>query len=151
MLLLQGRQCTQDLCSIQPVTCERYCQRSSYIQRTHPRINLHWTWIPVADQYLDDFPGLAMIVHVHDIAVPEGVWRCRNRKVYPVRFGPSDSLLWPVTHGFVSNVSVSLLSNRCLMRLSYRRLQRFRLLFHCPSTAGIRQEPSAYFFGPVTG
>ncbi|EPM7786150.1 hypothetical protein ACTQ6C_004901, partial [Escherichia coli] len=40
---------------------------------------------------------------VHDIAVPEGVWCDRNRKVYPVSFGPSDSLLQPVAHGFVSH------------------------------------------------
>lgn len=33
MLSLQGRQCTQDLCSIAPVTCERHCQRGSHIQR----------------------------------------------------------------------------------------------------------------------
>uniref|UniRef100_UPI003D7F591D hypothetical protein n=2 Tax=Escherichia coli TaxID=562 RepID=UPI003D7F591D len=42
-------------------------------------------------------------LHVHDIAVPEGVWCDRNRKVYPVSFGPSDSLLQPVAHGFVSH------------------------------------------------
>ncbi|MCY5633743.1 hypothetical protein OV577_27115, partial [Salmonella enterica subsp. enterica serovar 1,4,[5],12:i:-] len=27
----------------------------------------------------------------------------RNRKVYPVSFGPSDSLLQPVAHGFVGH------------------------------------------------
>ncbi len=31
----------------------------------------HRTWIPVTNQCLDDFPGLAVIEHVHDIAVPE--------------------------------------------------------------------------------
>ncbi len=100
MLSLQGRQCTQDLCSIAPVTCERHYQRGSHIQRKNSGINLHRTWIPVTSQCLDDFPGLAVIEHVHDIAVPEGVWCDRNRKVYPVSFGPSDSLLQPVAHGF---------------------------------------------------
>lgn len=80
----QGRQCTQDLRSIPPVTCERHCQRGSHIQCKHSGINLHRTWIPVTSQCLDDFPGLAVIEHVHDIAVPEGVWCDRNRKVYPV-------------------------------------------------------------------
>ena len=84
--LLQGRQCTQDLRSIPPVTCERHCQRGSHIQCKHSGINLHRTWIPVTSQCLDDFPGLAVIEHVHDIAVPEGMWCDRNRKVYPVCF-----------------------------------------------------------------
>ncbi|KOZ57771.1 hypothetical protein ACP71_22725, partial [Escherichia coli] len=52
----QGRQCTQDLRSIPPVTCERHCQRGSHIQRKHSGINLHRTWIPVTCQGLDDFP-----------------------------------------------------------------------------------------------
>ncbi|STX40178.1 Uncharacterised protein [Klebsiella pneumoniae] len=99
----QGRQCTQDLRSIPPVTCERHCQRGSHIQCKHSGINLHRTWIPVTNQCLDDFPGLAVIEHVHDIAVPEGVWCDRNRKVNPVCFGPSDSLLQPVAHGFVGH------------------------------------------------
>ncbi len=103
MLSLQGRQCTQDLCSIAPVTCERHYQRGSHIQRKNSGINLHRTGIPVTSQGLDGFPGLAVIEHVHDIAVPEGVWCDRNRKVYPVSFGPSDSLLQPVAHGFVSH------------------------------------------------
>nr|EFR3780994.1 hypothetical protein [Escherichia coli] len=34
-------------------------------------------------QCQDDFPGLAVIEHVHDIAVPEGVWCDRYRKVSP--------------------------------------------------------------------
>ena len=84
MSSLQGRQCTQDLCSIPPVTCERHSQRGSHIQRKHSGINLHRTRIPVTSQCLDDFPGLAVIEHVHDIAVPEGVWCDRNRKVNPV-------------------------------------------------------------------
>lgn len=58
---------------------------------------------PVTSQCTDDFPGLAVIEHVHDIAVPEGMWCDRNRKVYPVSFGPSDSLLQPVAHGFVGH------------------------------------------------
>ena len=82
MLSLQGRQCTQDLCSIAPVTCERHCQRGSHIQRKNSGINLHRTWIPVTSQCLDDFPGLAVIEHVHDIAVPEGMWCDRNRKMH---------------------------------------------------------------------
>src|SRR5699024_10296316 len=77
----QWRQCPQDLRSIPPVTCERHCQRGSHIQCKHSGINLHRTWIPVTNQCLDDFPGLAVIEHVHDIAVPEGVWCDRNRKV----------------------------------------------------------------------
>lgn len=97
----QGRQCTQDLRSIPPVTCERHCQRGSHIQCKHSGINLHRTWIPVTSQCLDDFPGLAVIEHVHDIAVPEGVWCDRNRKVYPVSFGPFHGLLQPVPHGFI--------------------------------------------------
>ncbi len=52
---LQGRQCTQDLRSIPPVTCKRHCQHGSYIQRKHPRINLHRTRIPVNNQCLNDF------------------------------------------------------------------------------------------------
>ena len=78
MLSLQGRQCTQDLCSIPPVTYEKHCQRGSHIQRKQPCINPHRTWIPVTNQCLDDFPGLAVIEHVHDISVPEGVWCDRN-------------------------------------------------------------------------
>lgn len=52
---LQGRQCTQDLRSIPPVTCKRHCQHGSYIQRKHPRINLYRTRIPVNNQCLNDF------------------------------------------------------------------------------------------------
>ena len=48
---LQGRQCTQNLYSIPPVTCERHCQRGSHIQRKHSGINLHRTWIPVTSQW----------------------------------------------------------------------------------------------------
>ena len=59
--------------SIPPVTCERHCQRGSHIQCKHSGINLHRTWIPVTSQCPDDFPGLAVIKHVHDMAVPEGV------------------------------------------------------------------------------
>lgn len=81
--LLQGRQCTQDLRSIPTVTCERHCQRGSHIQCKHSGINLHRTWIPVTSQCPDDFPGLAVIEHVHDIAVPEGMWCDRNRKCTP--------------------------------------------------------------------
>ncbi len=62
----------------------------------------------MTSQCLDDFPGLAVIEHVHDIAVPEGVWCDRNRKVYPVSFGPSDSLLQPVAHGFVGHVNATM-------------------------------------------
>ena len=72
---LQGRQCTQDLRSIPTVTCERHCQRGSHIQRKNSGINLHRTWIPVTSQCLDDFPGLAVIEHVHDIAVT-GIEKC---------------------------------------------------------------------------
>lgn len=52
---LQGRQCTQDLRSIPPVTCKRHCQHGSYIQRKDSRINLHRTRIPVNNQCLNDF------------------------------------------------------------------------------------------------
>ncbi|ABE10625.1 hypothetical protein UTI89_P049 (plasmid) [Escherichia coli UTI89] len=98
MLSLQGRQCTQDLCSIAPVTCERHCQRGSHIQRKNSGINLHRTWIPVTSQCLDDFPGLAVIEHVHDIAVPEGMWCDRNRKMHAVSFSPLHRLFQPVAH-----------------------------------------------------
>ena len=71
-----------------PVTVKGTASVGNHIQCKHPRVYLHRAG-SMADQGLDNFSRLAVIKHVHDIAVPESVWCDRNRKVYPVSFGPS--------------------------------------------------------------
>ena len=93
----------KDLRGISPITGKGNGQGGSHVQRKYPGIDFHRARILMPGQRLDELPGLPVIKHVHDIAVPEGVWCDRNRKVYPVSFGPSDSLLQPVAHGFVGH------------------------------------------------
>lgn len=54
-------------------------------------------------QSLNNFPGLLVIEHVHDIAVAERMRRHRNRKMHTVFSGPLHHLLQPVAHGFISD------------------------------------------------
>lgn len=88
---------------IMPVTGERHGQCGGHIQREYPGIHLHGARILVTGQCLNNFPGLAVIERVHDIAVPECMRCNRNLKMDPVSFGPLHGLLQPVTHGFIGN------------------------------------------------
>lgn len=93
----------KDLRGIMPVTGERYGQRGRHIQRKHPRIHFHLARTLVTCQRLNYLLGLAVIDHMHDIAVPEGMRHHRNRKIHLVSFGPFHDLFQPVPHGFIGD------------------------------------------------
>ena len=76
-LLLRGK-CPQYIGRIPPVTRKRHGQCGRHIQRKHSGIHLHRARIPVPDQRLNDLPGLAVIKHMYDIAVPESMGCHRN-------------------------------------------------------------------------
>lgn len=68
----------KDLRGISPITGKGNGQGGSHVQREYPGIHLHGARILVTGQCLNHFPGLAMIEHVHDVAVPESMGGHRN-------------------------------------------------------------------------
>ena len=78
----------KDLRGISPITGKGNGQGGSHVQRKYPGIDFHRARILMPGQCLDDLPGLPVIKHVHDIAVPESMRRYRNRKMHAVSFSP---------------------------------------------------------------
>lgn len=88
----------KDLRGISPITGKGNGQGGSHVQRKYPGIDFHRARILMPGQRLDDLPGLTVIKHVHDIAVPESMRRYRNRKMHAVSFSPLHRLFQPVAH-----------------------------------------------------
>ncbi len=61
----------KDLRGIATVTGKGNGQGGSHVQRKYPGIDFHRARILMPGQRLDDLPGLTVIKHVHDIAVPD--------------------------------------------------------------------------------
>lgn len=77
---------------------------SGHVQRKYPRINHHRTRTLMASQHLNHFLRLAVIEHVHDVAVTERMWRHRNGIINTVFSGPLHRLLQPVAHRIIGDV-----------------------------------------------
>lgn len=86
----------KDLRGISTVTGKGNGQGGSHVQRKYPGIDFHRARILMPGQRLDDLPGLPVIKHVHDIAVPEGMQRHGDRKMHAVSFSPLHRLFQPV-------------------------------------------------------
>ena len=81
----------KDLRGISTVSGKGNGQGGSHVQRKYPGIDFHRARILMPGQRL---PGLTVIKHVHDIAVPEGMRRHGDRK----SFSPLHRLFQPVAH-----------------------------------------------------
>ncbi len=76
-------------------------QRRRHFQRKHPRINFYRPRILMPGQRLNHLRGLPVIEHVHNVRMPECVWRHRDGEVYPIIIRPLYGGLQPVAHRLI--------------------------------------------------